>query len=112
MPPADLRKLRADLKSRRANATGASAEAIDALDKKLAALEGRAGGFGPGGGGGGGEPGLATLGGQMLSAMDILQDADVVPTPQLVQVAGQILADQTKLLTPWEALKKEGSARD
>ena len=108
---AELRKLRADLKTRRASATGAAADAIDALEKKLAALEGQGGGFGPGGGGGGGaQPGLAMLSGQALSAMEILQDADVTPTPQLAQAARAVLDDQAKLLAQWETVKKEAAA--
>lgn len=62
-------ELTARITPRTASATGASAAAIDALDKKLAVLEGQGGGFGPGGGGGAAaQPGLATLNGQMLCA--------------------------------------------
>ncbi|MBZ5496547.1 MAG: glycoside hydrolase [Acidobacteriia bacterium] len=102
---AELRKLRVDLAARRARTTGDAAQAIDVLEKKLAAIEGTAGGeFG--GTGTGGEPGLAALSGQLLSALDILQEADAAPTPQAAVAVESLLKDLSILLARWDAAKK------
>jgi len=34
-----------------------------------------------------------------------------VPTPQIVQVVGRILADHARLLAQWEAVKEEAAAK-
>jgi hypothetical protein len=47
------------------------------------------------------------LTGQMLSVLDILQDADVTPTPQAAQAAGSLLKQEAALLARWNVLKKE-----
>jgi hypothetical protein len=109
---AQVRKLRSDLNERRARATGEAAMTIDAIDKTLAAIEGAGGGFGRGGGAGaeGREPGLGALTGQLLSAMDLFQDADVTPTPQVMQATEALLKDLASVLARWEAAKKQAAA--
>src|SRR5262249_10569048 len=77
-----IRKLRAQLKERQERA-GTLAEALAALDKKAAALEGSAVPRGRGGlrsAVSGGEASLGRVTGEMSRLLGILQGADVAPT--------------------------------
>jgi hypothetical protein len=79
-----IRNLRAQLKSAKDSAgQGALAEAIAALDKKVAAIEGGGGGggrFGGSAGQGGAEPSLSRISGELSGLMSLVEGADVTPT--------------------------------
>jgi photosystem II stability/assembly factor-like uncharacterized protein len=114
------RALRTDLASRRTGASGALADAIDALDKKLSELAGpdpnaggRGGRGGGGGGGGRGAPAgpagpesFGSISGQFLPLMNALQGADETPTTQLVTHANERLAALAALKAKWDAILK------
>jgi hypothetical protein len=44
---------------------------------------------------------------QLLSLLDILQDADATPTPQAVLAAGSLLKRQSAMLAGWDSLRKQ-----
>jgi hypothetical protein len=99
---AQIRQARAQLKSLAGQAKqGAVADAIAALDKKLAALAGSAPGFGRGGG-------EATLAGSMAAMtglLETLQAADVTPTTQAATAVNQSQQALSSLLMRWDATK-------
>jgi photosystem II stability/assembly factor-like uncharacterized protein len=110
---AQIQKIRADLRATRDKAGQAPvAGEIDVLDQKLAAIAG-AGGVGRGGGGGGGGrgqrqangPTLATLSGEMVQLMELLQGADATPTTQAVSSIEEAAKSLNDLMTRWAAIK-------
>lgn len=98
-----VRALRVQLKDRRTNSTGAGGAAIDALDGKLAELEGptERGGFGEAGGGADSFSGLQS---QLLSVMGIIQGADLAPTPVQVEAARDRQRRYDALASKWSAI--------
>jgi photosystem II stability/assembly factor-like uncharacterized protein len=96
-----VRALRAALRERTAGAARELADAIAALDTKAGALEGSGGGF-PGGGGGADT--FARLNGNLASLLDILQDADVAPTSQVVASVADRVRVLDALLARWRDL--------
>ena len=118
---AQARALRAQIADRRGKASGEVVAIAEALERKLAELAGPdpaggrggrgGGGFGgpPGGGrgGAGGAPAAESFGsisGQFLPVMNILQDADEVPTTQAVAAANLRLKTYTDLKVKWDAI--------
>lgn len=102
-----VRRLREQLKARKDQAgAGALAKAIDDLDKKAAALEGRTAGldfFGVSNR----EPGLAGLGNGFLSLMNLIDGADAMPTTQALKAVEDQQRALAELLARWEELKNE-----
>jgi hypothetical protein len=113
--------LRAQLRDRKSKATGEVGTAIDAIDAQLAALGGATGGGGRGGrgGGAGGRGGgrgaggpptetFASIAGTFGGPMNVLQDADEVPTGAVVAASKERLAAYDALKRRWEELQKVG----
>jgi photosystem II stability/assembly factor-like uncharacterized protein len=97
----ELRRELATLKERVAK--GPLADAIAALDRKAAALEGTGGG-GRGGGAGGGEPGFARLSGEFNSLLALAEGADVQPTTQAQLALGEAQKNFAELQGRWREL--------
>jgi hypothetical protein len=100
-----VRRLREQLNARKQQA-GALANAIDNLDKKVAALEGRTGGldfFGVSNR----EPGLAGLGNGFLSLMNLIDGADARPTTQALKAVEDQQRALVELLARWGELKSK-----
>ena len=117
---AQVRKLRAQLKERQDRAgqdtparaaTKAAIEAIAALDKKAAALEGRAGRFlePPAAEGEGGNS-LAQLNARLSRLLGVVNSADVAPTTQAVAAFGELRDTLRSLLSRWDELRSGGVA--
>ncbi len=106
----ELRALRAQVKDRQGRGQGAAAEALAALDKDLAALEGTAGGFGPGGPGGGAPDTLAGISGACSQLMNLLQGADEPPTSQAAAAVAERAKQLAAVIERWKALDTKGRA--
>jgi hypothetical protein len=104
-----LRKLRSQLRDLIARAgQDALADAIAALDKKAAAIEGAGSGRSPGApGAGGGEPSLSRISGELLALMDLVEGADVTPTTQAAAASEQVQQTLSGVLSHWRELKDE-----
>jgi hypothetical protein len=108
---AQIRKLRSQITDRRAKAgDGPIAEALSALDRKAAALEGpEFGGRGRGGRGGrGGQSGGESLGrvaGELGPLLRVLQGADMTPTTQVVAAVTAARKSLDDLLKRWGEIK-------
>jgi photosystem II stability/assembly factor-like uncharacterized protein len=106
-----LRSLRAQLRERREKAKdkGDLADALAALDRKAAALEGAAGGGRRGGGGRfgpvGAEGTLARLNFQLLALMTLVEGADAAPTTQAVAASDELRRALSETLRRWAALR-------
>jgi photosystem II stability/assembly factor-like uncharacterized protein len=102
--------LRAKLRDARTRAANDAAitQAIDAFAQRLNAIAGQpAGGGGRGGrgGGGGGQPTIASVNGELLSLLNLIEDSDAAPTTQAtsaVQAAERVFAGLT---SRWELLR-------
>ena len=102
---AQVRKLRSQLKDLSAGgARGPAAEAIAALDKKAAALEGSGGGRGFGGQGGS-DPSLSRLSGELLGLMELVEGADVAPTTQAAAASVDLQRRLVEMLGLWSVIK-------
>ncbi len=104
----EIASLRAQMKSIKERAgQGAIADAIDALDKKAAALDGGARVVGRGGQSGavGGEPTLARLAGELNTIMGIAEGADAAPTTQATSAYNQSRQSLDELLARWNEIK-------
>jgi hypothetical protein len=106
---AQIQQLRADLRSRREQAKEAALkDAITALGRKLAALQGTVV-IGRGGLVGSGVPSRArTFGrvqGEMGLLLNLLQRADATPTSQVVAACGEARQTLTGLLGRWRELR-------
>ena len=107
---AGIRGVRKQLADGKAKA-GDLAAAFDALDAKLAALEGAAGGRR--GGGGGPQPREASLSrtaGELGRLLAILQGADATPTTQAAKAATTARADLDGSLARWKELREKDLA--
>jgi len=109
----EVRKLRAELKTRRERAgEGALAESLQALDEKAAALVGRT--LGRRGGprrGPAGDTSLSGLSGELGTLLAVTEGADVAPTSQTLAAYGQVQKKLASILERWQELKtKELSA--
>ena len=106
-----IRKLRAQIKNSIERVDrGPLAEALNALDKKAAAIggEGRGDGGSPGLPGGTidmREPNLTRLNGGFSSLLEHLQSADRTPTQPTLTAASELQKTLKKLLADWETLK-------
>jgi hypothetical protein len=104
-----VRKLRAQLRGLRDKAgQGSVADAITALERKAAALEGAGGGGRGGGGGAGGassEPTLSRVSGELLGLMVLVEGADVTPTTQAVAASAQVQRTLAGVLSRWIEMK-------
>jgi photosystem II stability/assembly factor-like uncharacterized protein len=106
-----IRKLRAQITDRRGEAgDGPVADALTALDRKAAALEGpEFGGRGRGGRGGrGGQSGGESLGrvaGELGPLLRVLQGADMTPTTQVVAAVTAARKSLDDLLKRWVEIK-------
>jgi photosystem II stability/assembly factor-like uncharacterized protein len=103
-----IRNLRAQLKSAKDSAgQGALAEAIAALDKKVAAIEGGGGGgrFGGSAGQGGAEPSLSRISGELSGLMSLVEGADVTPTTQAVAAFDEAQKNLANLFSRWREIK-------
>ncbi|HYK22193.1 MAG TPA: hypothetical protein VEV42_15750, partial [Pyrinomonadaceae bacterium] len=85
---------------------GPLAEALNALDKKAAAIGGEARGEGgPGGGIDVRETNLTRLNGSFSSLLENLQNADLAPTMPMTTAATELQKTLNQLLTRWNDLK-------
>jgi photosystem II stability/assembly factor-like uncharacterized protein len=85
---------------------GALADALTALEKKAASLEGQAGGGGFGAPAAG-EPTFNRLNGQFLSLMNLVEGADVTPTTQAQSAFTDSQKTLNDLLSRWRELKEK-----
>jgi photosystem II stability/assembly factor-like uncharacterized protein len=99
----EVRALRAGVRTAQSGASTEVGATLTAFDRKAAALEGAGGGFG-GGGGTGGAPSLAGLGSQLGALLNTLQDADAVPTSQLLLAIEDRRRAASTLLRNWQTL--------
>jgi len=106
-----IRRLRAQINDRRTKAgDGPVAEALTALDRKSAALEGpEFGGRGRGGRGGRGAPpsgeSLGRAAGELGPLLRVLQGADMTPTTQVVAAVTAARKSLDDLLKRWSEIK-------
>jgi photosystem II stability/assembly factor-like uncharacterized protein len=111
---ARIRKLRTQLATRREHAaTGALAEAIAALEKKAAALEGapRRRRSAPEGSERVSERTLASLSFELTSLLQLVDGVDAPPTTQAVSASQQLQRRLQNLLKRWEDLKNRDVAK-
>ncbi len=102
----EVGKLRTAIRERRANgASGASDQKLDALDQKLAALEGSGGGR-RGGRAASGVT-LIRLNGELAQLLDVLDSSDRTPTTQMVSAAEALKKSTDDVLAKWKAVKLE-----
>ena len=118
---ASVRSLQADVKAI-APQTGALADAITALNKKMVAIAGEApvagggrGGRGAGGGGGGGRgrggaaadtsPTFTQVSGELSALYGLIDSADAAPTAAQSAQLAQLDATYTKLMAQWTQIK-------
>ena len=106
-----IRKLRAQLRTLHDRAgQGPVSDAITALERKAAALEGAGGGFRGGGGGGQNastEPSLSRVSGELLGLMNLVEEADMAPTSQARAASGQAQQSLAGVLQRWRELKEK-----
>src|ERR1044072_8414191 len=106
-----IRKLRAQIREAISRADrGPLAEALNALDKKAAAIggEGRSDASSPGLPGGTidvREPNLTRLNNGFSALLDTLQDADLAPTQPVDAAATELQKTLAKLMAEWDQLK-------
>jgi photosystem II stability/assembly factor-like uncharacterized protein len=102
-----LRKLRSQLKDLTARAgQGAVGDAIAALDKKAAALEGVGGGSTGGGPGASSpEPSLTRMNAELLGLMEIVEGVDATPTTQASIASEELQRRLSELISRWSELK-------
>jgi hypothetical protein len=108
-----IKKLRTQIKDLISRVDrGPLAEALNALDKKAAAIagEGRGDGGGPGGPIDVRDPNLTRLNGGFSSLLENLQSADLAPTQPTVVAATELQETLTKLLADWETFKTKDVA--
>jgi hypothetical protein len=111
-----IRKLRAQIKEAISGADrGPLAEALNALDKKAAAIggEGRSDASSPGLPGGTidmREPNLTRLNNGFSAMLDHLQDADLAPTEPMVVAAAELQKTLVKLMADWNQFKSKDVA--
>jgi len=104
-----IRKLRAQLSTLHDRAgQGPVGDAITALERKAAALEGAGGGFRGGGGGqsASAEPSLSRVSGELLGLMNLVEGADVTPTSQARAASEQAQQSLAGVLVRWRELKE------
>ena len=102
-----LGRLRAQIKDLRARAgiTPALSDALAALDRKAAALEGEDGQRGAGGPPASAAPGLTQVQTSLATLLDVLQQADAAPTTQGVIASADLQPKLRALMSGWNELK-------
>ena len=108
-----IRKLRTQLRGLRDRAgQGTVGDAITALERKAAALEGAGGGFRGGGGGqaASGESSLSRVSGELLGLMNLVEGADMTPTSQAKAASEQLQQSLAGVLVRWRELKEKDVA--
>ncbi len=104
---AEVRTLREQLNALTTRAgSNAITKTIEDLDKKVAALEGRTAGldfFGVSNR----EPGLAGMSNGFLSLMNLVEGADVMPTPQAIAAADELQRSLNEVLARWNDIKSK-----
>jgi hypothetical protein len=95
-----VRSVRAQSRSLRERASGGLVRALGDFEARVATLEG----------GSGGPASLAGLNGQLAQLLDILQDADVEPTVQVVDAIRERTATLNALLNAWGQLQARDMA--
>jgi photosystem II stability/assembly factor-like uncharacterized protein len=99
----EVRKLRARVKELRdGGAKGAKADALAALDQKLAPLAGEGGG---GQGAAAGGANFAQLNSSFESLLELLQSADAQPTTQAVAASAELQRRLAEALSRWNEIK-------
>jgi hypothetical protein len=100
-----VKKLRAQIKDLRARAGIAPAlsDALAALDKRAAALEGDTGPRPPGAPPA--PPNLSQIHTSLATLLDVLQQADAIPTTQAVAAAADLQQKLRGLMSSWDELK-------
>jgi len=98
--------LRGDIAARRSRASGAPREALDALDKKAAALAGGDTGRGRGFGGGSLDT-LSGVSGALGQMMGLLQAADRPPTPAVAAAVTERQGALGAVIRRWNAIRTE-----
>ncbi|HVG31138.1 MAG TPA: hypothetical protein VM864_15615 [Pyrinomonadaceae bacterium] len=102
----EVRNLRARVKQRReGGATGPKADALAALDQKLAPLAGEGGGQAPGTGAAAGGANFAQLNSSFESLLELLQSADAQPTTQAVAASAELQRRLAEALSRWNEIK-------
>jgi hypothetical protein len=107
------RVARDQLRAARDRASGNSAvvDAITAFDQQIGAVVGQGGGGGRRGGGGrgrGGAPGQATfasINGDLMTLLTLLEDADAEPTTQDTAAVTRLDQEYAALMSRWTALR-------
>jgi photosystem II stability/assembly factor-like uncharacterized protein len=108
------RVAREQLRAVRDRVTGNAslADAITAFDQQLLAVAGQGGGGGRRGGGGGrgrgGAPGqqsFSTINGELMSLLNLLEDADAEPTSQAVAAVAKVEQEFVTLANQWTTLR-------
>jgi hypothetical protein len=101
----EVRALRAQVKALGEKAgKGPAGEALAALEAKAARLEGSAGGF-EGGPGGGTAASLSRLNSQLVTILDVLQEADAKPTAAAAAAVEELRKSLAGQLDSWKELK-------
>jgi len=98
-----VRSLRAQLTTLRVS-KGAPVDAIDALDRKAAAIEAGSGSLGRRSGSVA-EASLTRLNSDLNRVLDVLDGADASPTTQAVAAVGRLAASLKSVLAQWNGLK-------
>jgi hypothetical protein len=99
----EVRSVQFQLGSLQSRVTGDLARAVADLEARAVAVAGLGGGRG--GGAGAGAPSLNAISGQLASLLDIVQDADVDPTSQVVESIQDRLAALRSAMDRWTQLK-------
>jgi photosystem II stability/assembly factor-like uncharacterized protein len=105
---AQVRVLRTQLRDTRDRANNPTlTEAINAYDASLGALSGQAGGGRRGGGRGGAaaQPSFASINGELMTLLALLEDADAEPTTQAVAAVKGAQSEFAGLVSRWSALR-------
>jgi photosystem II stability/assembly factor-like uncharacterized protein len=112
---AQAQALRGKLRATRDAANNPSlTEAINAYDEKLVALAGQGGGGGRRGGGGGGgrgrggagaQPSFASINGELMTMLTLIEDADAEPTTQATAAVRAVQHDFDALSARWTAMR-------
>jgi photosystem II stability/assembly factor-like uncharacterized protein len=98
--------LRKQLKELQPRASGETLETINALDQKIQALAGGAGGRRRRGAGGE-TPSLGGLRGRFLTLFGMLQEADVMPSTQVAAAVKEVMGQLPPLMQRWDAIKTQ-----
>ena len=94
-----VRFARDQVKARRAQASGAAADSLDAVDQRLAAIESGAGGPRS-------AESLVRVNGELVGLLDIVDGVDAAPTVQATRAATTVEQALAELVARWERLHR------